>query len=355
MAEAVAPFDPWTAADPCAGRLDPARSVCLPTADGLAIAQALAALANSQGGDVLIGATLTDAGTARPERALPAGAATTALDEALALVDPPVTHLVQPRAVSFGGGDGMVVHVRLSPSTPHLVTATGEIPRLGADGLRRLRSRRELDDLYARGRGERERADRLIDAMIEKLTISHYAFYTIALIACTQQPSGEPYSAAAAGPLAPAGDPFAAAFKLDEAEPHTLPGEIELRSAGDTGAYLRVTRGGCVAAGEIQRRPYHEELDSLDRLRERIEALAMTACRLLRPAGDAVMVPHLFFEGVRGLRLVQDAGRKAISRHAPQDTARFALSLGDALDPGYPARLTDEAVSRLGSVFPPPE
>jgi hypothetical protein len=348
MPDATLPLDPWTADDLTTGRLDPLRAIGVPALDAVALARSVAGLANARGGDILLGAEVAADGGVIGTPGISESKGEAVLEEALALVDPPVGHLVRARTAA----GVLVVRVRLSPSTPHLVTATGEIPRLEKGGLGPVRSRRGLDDLYARGRGERERADRLVDAMVEKLVLAHYAFYTIAIVACTQEPSGEPYRAAADGQFAPAEDPFIAAFGLHEHEPKVWPGEIELRTPGETGAFMRVTRSGAAAAGEVQRRPYHEELDTLDGLQARIQGLAGASCRLLAPAGDAVIVPHLFLEGIRGLRLVRTATPKVTSGRAPQDTTRYALSLGDASDPEYPARLAVEAMERLSTFFP---
>ncbi len=348
-------LDPWAAPLLEGGPVDNRRTLGLPAPHAENVARAAAALANTRGGDLLLGVALgADACLSAPA-GLSAETAETALIDGLSLVDPPITHLVKTRLVEQAAGAVLVARVRMSPSTPHLVTDGGGIPRLGDDGIRPVASRRELDDLYARGRGERERADRLIDAMIEKLTLAHYAFYSVAIIACTHEPSAEPFSAAAAGLLAPPDDPFVRAFGLAAYEPRSGPAELELRGPEETGAYLRVTRSGCVAAGEVQRRPYHEELDQAARFRDRLESLAASACRLLGHAADPVMVPHLFVEGVRGLRLVLNAERRITTGSAPQDTARYALPLGDARDPEYPARLALEAFARLESLFRPPE
>lgn len=354
MPDATPLLDPWTATDLTAGRLDPTRAFGLPAPHPDIVARAAAALANSRGGDLLLGAAMAPDGTLTRTRGVPAAEAEEALAAGLAKIDPPITHLVRTRLLETPVGGVLVVRVRRSPSTPHLVTDTGAIPRLSEEGLRPVRTRRELDDLYARGRGERERADRLVDAMIEKLALAHYAFYSLALVACTHDPSGEPYHSARDGLLAPPDDLLVRAFGLHEHEPQVRPGEIEVRSAGDTGAYIRVTLSGCIAVGEVQRRPYHEELDTAEHLRARLAALAATACRVLGYADEAVVVPHLFVEGVRGLRLVLDPGRRTVSGQAPQDTARYALPLGDARDAEYPARLAGEALSRLEALFPPP-
>ena len=353
MAELRRALDPWVADDLAEAAVDPGRTVCLPAPLAGEVARAAAALANTRGGELLLGVETAPDGLLQSARGLPADEAEAALAEGLALVDPPLGHLVQTRTLAAPNGVVLVARVRVSPSTPHLVTDTGETPRLDALTPRPVRTRRELDDLYARGRGERERADRLLDAMIEKLVLAHYAFFNVAIIACTHQPSAEPFNAAATDALAPASDPFVQAFGLHGLEPKVWPGELELRTEGETGAYLRVTRGGAVAVGEVQRRPYHEEIDTLAGLRSRIEAMAGSACRLLAQASESVIVPLLFLEGVRGLRLVTADKPKVTTGQAPQDTARYALALGDAKDDGYPARLAEEALTRLADFFPP--
>ncbi|MGE0543344.1 MAG: helix-turn-helix domain-containing protein [Dehalococcoidia bacterium] len=334
--------------------IDPARAACLPDADIEALARAIVAMANSRGGDLLVGAETDEQGRIYALPGVESNQFEYALNRAMELVDPPVSHLVQARVLAGEGRVAAIVHVRLSPSAPHLVASTGGIYRIGSDGVQPIRSRRALDDLYARGRGERERADRLVEAMIEKLTLSHYAFYSLAVIASTHLPSGEPYRSAQkdAGWLAPPDDPFIAAFGLNEHEPRIGPGEVELRTPGEVNAYIRVTRSGCVAAGEVQRRPYHDELDTAASIERRLSLLVATASRLLSVAGDTLMLPHVFIEGVRGLRLVRDPEKRALSGNAPQDTARHPLTVGDARDAAYCATLPAEAMDRLSSLFP---
>lgn len=334
--------------------IDRSRTVCLPDAGDETLARTIVAMANGRGGDLIVGAESDEQGRICALPGVERSRFEYALHEATELIDPPVSHLIQSRVLAGEGRVAALVHVRLSPSAPHLVNSTGGIYRIGGDGVQPVRSRRALDDLYARSRGERERADRLVEAMIEKLTLSHYAFYSLAVIACTHVPSGEPYRSAQSdvGWLAPPDDPFIAAFGLSEHEPRIGPGEVELRTPGEVNAYIRVTRSGCVAAGEVQRRPYHDELDTAASIEQRLSLLVATASRLLSVAGDTLMLPHVFIEGVRGLRLIRDPEKRALSGNAPQDTARHPLTVGDARDAGYCAALPREAMDRLSSLFP---
>jgi len=352
-------LDPWVASgadDLRDAVLDFARTVCLPDADPEAIARAIAALANTRGGEIIIGARADSTGRVTAVDGIEPALLGAAVDAALQDADPPLTHLVRQRAVPLTGGVAGVIQVRLSPSAPHLLISDGCIYRLSDGGVEPIRSRLALDDLYARGRGERERADRLVEGMVEKLALGHYAFYSLAVVACTHQPSSEPYRAAQANQawLAPAEEPFIAAAGLHEQEPRVSPGEIELRTPGEVNAFIRVTRTGCVAAGEVQRRPYHDELDTVAHLQERLGRLCQTVARLLAEAADPVMLPHIFVEGVRGLRLVRDPVKRLTTSGAPQDTGRFPLSLGDARDLEYVARLSVEAMERLTPLFPVP-
>lgn len=334
--------------------IDRSRTVALPAADTNTLARAMVALANTRGGTILVGAETDSDGRITAADGVEADQIAALLPDALAAIDPPITHLVQQHSVPASRGTVGVVQVRLSPSSPHLLVNDGGIYRTEATGVAPVRSRRALDDLYARGRGERERGDRLVDAMVEKLVLAHYAFYSLAVVACTHAPSGEPYRAAVAdaGWLASPDDPFVTRFGLHEHEPSVQPGELELRTPGDVNAFIRVTRGGCVAVGEVNRRPYHDELDTTANMQARLAVLSATVARLLSPAADTMMLPHVFVEGVRGLKLVHDTTARTTTANAPQDTARFPLSVGDARDHAYVQRLPLEAMERLSVLFP---
>jgi hypothetical protein len=344
-----------TAADAFMGAwLDRGAVHCVAAAEPLALARAIAAFANARGGDILIGVATDPAGRVVALPGVRADEMTVSLAGAVELLDPPAAHLLRWRTLEAGRGVVGHVHVRLSPSAPHLVTSEGVLYRFGGDGVQPIRSRRTLDDLFMRGRGERERADRLVEAMATKLALGHYAFYSVAVIACTQQPGAEPYRRAQIDRawLAAPDDRLVASYQLDEHEPHIGPGEVELRAPWEETGYIRITRAGCAAAGVVRRRPYHEELATATALEALIADLATTAARVLAVAAEPLILPHLFIEGVRGLRLLRDPDRRLLSENAPQDTARHPLTIGDARDPAYVAALAPEAMERLAALFP---
>src|SRR6185312_12313240 len=131
---------------------------------------------------------------------------------------------------------------------------------------------------------------------------------------------------------------FAAEWALDPSNLKERPGELELRGERDVFGFLRLTRAGCAAAGEVRRRAPGEDLISLDELRGRLERLVALACGALVPAGDTV-VPRAYFEGVRGRRMVLEAGGKGSEKIGP-DTGQIAGPAGDPADVAYRASLT---------------
>jgi hypothetical protein len=330
----------------------PGRLIALPDArDAETLAEALCALANGTGGAVLIGVELAADETARVLAGVEEAMSETALRAALSRIDPPIDAITRAQIVETPQGRIGVLMVTMSVNPPHLITSSGRIFAAGAGGVRPIVSRRELDALYGRGRGERERAERQLDAMVDKLLQAHYAFYGLGVAACTRMPSADPFLAGRETParlLEPA-PAFGEEWALDPTKSKDRPGEIELRGEREVFGYLRLTRAGCAAAGEVRRRPPGEELITLTELRERIERLVELACGALVPAGDAI-VPRAYFEGVRGRRLVLgDDG--ALSEWIGPDTGQVPGPAGDPSDSGYRAYLVAALYEGLLRLF----
>ena len=330
----------------------PGRLIALPDArDALRLAESLCALANGTGGAVLLGVDLADDDTARVLPGIEEAMSETALRAALTQIDPPIDAITRAQIAETPQGRVGVLQVTMSVNPPHLITSSGRVFAAGAGGVRPIVSRRELDALYGRGRGERERAERLLDAMVDKLMQAHYAFYGLGVAACTRMPSADPFLAGRDRPggLLAAAPAFGEEWALDPAKTKERPGEIELRGEREVFGYLRLTRAGCAAAGEVRRRPPGEELITLDELRARVERLVELACGALVPAGDAI-VPRAYFEGVRGRRFVLGEDGALSDRIGP-DTGQVPGPAGDPADPAYRSYLVSALYEGLLRLF----
>ncbi len=276
------------------------------------------------------------------------------LTSAIASIDPPVEHLVSIEAIDSPAGVPLaLVSVSQSPAPPHLVVPAGSVLISLAAGARNVRSRAELDALYQRGRSERERADRQIEAMIEKLLQAHYAVYGIGFVACAQNPTAEPYLWArenAAGVIQLA-EPFSQGWELTEEIVKVRPGEVEVRGDREAHGYIRLTRSGCAAVGEVRRRPPGNTLGSIDDIVRRVGQMIEITCAMLARASDAVIVPRLFFEGLRSQRLVVSDQPYAESAGVELDTAQFPGNLGNPADPAYVYHLKVSLLTRLLAGF----
>ncbi|HLZ72125.1 MAG TPA: hypothetical protein VKV26_19640 [Dehalococcoidia bacterium] len=336
------------------GRYDRARFAAL--LDGAeALAPLIVALANATGGYVALGCEINaESGAPGAVPGISGEAAAEALAAALGRVDPPVEHLLtSERTVSPAGAELSLVSVRQSPSPPHLLVPDGAVLLSTAAGVRSVRSRAELDALYQRGRNERERAERQIDAMIEKLLQAHYAFYGVGVVACMQRATAEPYLWARehADELISESDPFCAGWKLTPELMKTRPGEVDLRGEKEVFGYLRITRAGCVAVGEVRRRPAGNTVGTVEDVARRIDTMVSLACRILAQAPDATIVPRLFYEGMRGQRVVVSQDPYGESSALELDTAQFPGNMGTPADPAYPRRLSGELAASLLAGF----
>ena len=316
------------------------------------LARLIAAFANSAGGHALLGAAIEpETGHAGVVAGVDPERARAELADAIAQIDPPVGHLVtlEQFAAVESAAPLTLVGVRQSPAPPHLVVPLGGVFVSVATGVRAVASRAELDALYQRGRSERERADRQIDAMIEKLLQSHYAFYGVGFVACTQQPSAEPYLWARehADELLSEDDPFCAGWKLGLELVKVRPGEIEVRGEREAHGYVRITRGGCVAVGEVRRRPAGNTVGSIGDVVRRIGTMVSLGCRVLAHAPNATIVPRLFYEGMRSQRVILSKQPYAESRGLELDTAQFPDNLGNPTDADYQRRLAHDILTRV--------
>jgi hypothetical protein len=324
-------------------RLDRQRAVALAELVEDALTAAICGLANGLGGHVLLGAaTGPDGETVRSTPGVDASAADHILQRLAARADPPVADLLATRRLATPAGRELVlVSVGRSPRPPHLDGETGLIWLHGPEGLGQVRSRSSLDLLYAQGRAERDRAERLIEAMTERLMLAHFGYYGLGLIACLQRPSAEVFLWAQEhlAELACEGDPFMAEWGFTPEMAKVRPAEIELRNEREVCGLVRVARSGCLAIGEIRRRPPQDLLGSPEELGARVRVLIDSACRILSTAESPLIVPLLFCEGLKGTRLRLDGEAGQHSRASTIDAVQLPGPTGDAGDPQYRERL----------------
>ncbi|HEY8490491.1 MAG TPA: ATP-binding protein, partial [Dehalococcoidia bacterium] len=268
------------------------------------LAAAVAGLLNSEGGHVLVGIQADEeTGRVTGVPGLLPEFKPEIITEALRLIDPhpaAAGELVTYRDVYLREGTHRVtvIAVRRSPHAPHIVTRTGLIHYWTKDGLQTVTSRAELDRIYERGRDSRQRVQRIIEAMVERVSLSHYAFMGVVVIVATARPTALPFLWArehVAEVLDPA-DPFVARWGFQESMAQVRPGELEVHTRHETSGFIRVTRSGGVAVGEVDRRPYHNELGSAAELREKLRTLLGTARRLLAPAYQGEVLPFVLLE-----------------------------------------------------------
>lgn len=296
-----------------------------------------------------------ETGAVRGVPGMETAAVRAALADAVVHIDPPLDHLVSLDSLQSPASNAplTLLTVRQSPSPPHLVVPDGQVLVSVASGIRAVRSRAELDALYQLGRAKSELADRQIDGMIEKLIQAHYAYYGVGFVACTQSPTAEPYLWAREQQeqfLAEAGE-FAGGWNLTPELVKVRPGELELKGEKEAHGYVRVTRGGCVAVGEVRRRPPGNTIGTTDDVVRRVSGLIALGCRILAHAPAATIVPRLFYEGLRNQKVIVAEQPYAESSPMELDTAQFPGNPGDPAEQVYVQKLTADILTRLLAGF----
>lgn len=336
------PIDPYllNEADALPGRtLERGRVLAFADVIEDSVVAALAGLANGRGGHLLIGVdTERDGETVRSTPGVDAARAEQMLRELAARIEPPVDDSLQMRRLPADlGREILIVNVRQSSTPPHIDTRSGLVYLAGATGVSSIRSRAALDALYVKGKAERERAERLIEAMTERLMLAHFAYYGIGIVACLQQPTADAYLWAREHPeeLANDRDAFIRAWEFTPAMAKVRPAEVELRNEREVCGLVRVTRSGCVTAGETRRRPQGDVIGSRAELGERLQMIVDTVCRILSQAETTLIVPRLFCEGLKGTHLLLAGQPDLASPPSRLDAVQAPGPTGDATDPEY--------------------
>ena len=77
------------------------------------------------------------------------------------------------------------------------------------------------------------------------------------------------------------GGGFAGLHLIRRLERRLGPGEVELKGDGDAHGYVRITRSGCVAVGEVRRRPPGNAIGSVDDAVRRLSQMVELGCGLV--------------------------------------------------------------------------
>jgi hypothetical protein len=309
MSLATKPLEQITPADIAAltgSAPDPLRIAVLGGWSASEAAIAAASLANSRGGFIVVGAAVDASGrvTALPGGSIPEGG----LAAVAANLGPDGHHLLRSKFFDVDGKSVGLVAVEESAAPPLLAGDDGAIFRRAASGAVRVRTRADLDQLLAKDRVLRERAEHAIDGMVGRVAYGHFAFMTIALVAIPRLSTPEPYHWATANRQALVGGSlgFARRWGLSDSHIHIGAGEIEIARPEEITGFVRIARNGCVAVAQRLQRPPQERFVSPAEFSQQLAEIGEVAAMIYRATRPGVVVPSLLLESVRDLRLPID-------------------------------------------------
>lgn len=315
---------------------------------GRAAAEA-AALANTSGGVVIVGAEIDANGIVRgfagggPQMASDIGLLAGDLGEA-------GKHLLAAAVVQVGGKAVGVVRVAEAPAPPVMVETDGGIYRRTAAGCVRVTTRAELDALTGKDRASRERAEKNLAAMVSRNQLGNFAYVTLAVTMASRTPGAGPYDWAAANQseLVAHERGLAARWEFAPGNVSASAGEIIVAGPDEVTGFLRISRNGTVAAGEHLRRPPSAGFLSGTELASRLRDMVELAAFPVRAGSGGQVVAALSLEGMRDLRLALADG---LSRPASRDTITSIVTERYLDDDAELARLADDIAAAAGAVF----
>lgn len=327
----------------------PQRYAVLTTWSRARAAAEAAALANSSGGVVIIGADVDGNGAVR---GFAGGSAQMASEIGQLAGDLGAAgkHLLSCAIVQVGTAAVGVVRVAESAAPPVMVETDGGIYHRTAAGCARVQTRAELDALTGKDRAARERAEKNLAAMVSRNELGNYAYVTLAVTLAPRAPGAGPYDWAKAheSQLVSHSQGLAARWSFSPANVSASAGEIVVALPDEVTGFVRISRNGTVAAGEHLRRPptagFLPATDVAARLREMVTAAAAP----LRGAGGGQVVAAVSLEGVRDLRLAVADG---LSRPSSKDVLTSFVAERRVDDDAELAGLAADIVAAVGAVF----
>ncbi|GAB4323531.1 MAG: hypothetical protein Kow0010_04910 [Dehalococcoidia bacterium] len=326
----------------------PERLVALPSWSRQEAAAAAAALANTTGGLVIIGASAGAAG------AVTAFTGTDVPEAELAAVardlGPAGPFLVETAAFDIDGKRVAVLRVGECADTPVVVETDGGVYRRAGGETLRLTTRQALDELYAKSRRLRERAETNLEALLARIAFGHFNYMTIAVAAAPRFPGSAAYEWAQQDPAAVV-DPalgFARRWGLDASSLEVTPGELSFILPADDTGFVRIVRNGCVAVGLRMRRPAQDRYLSPADFSALLAEMAELLSRPFQANRYGLVLGAAFLEGVRDLRLPVEGGLTAPVR---RDLVQEHLPERYLHDASERAAFTQDLQAAVGAVF----
>ena len=220
--------------------MDQKHIATLPDWDRASAAVAVASLANSGGGLLVVGVSADSTG-----RVTSVGGATVADGDLLAVANdlgPNGRYLIQARTIDVGGKRVGLLAVAESPAPPVLVETSGAIYSRSEAGLSPVRTRLELDQLLAKERMLRARAERNVEAMLDRLAFGHFNYMTVAVVASSRMLTVLPYQWASEHQADLLALDFMKSLGFSASDIEVRAGEVEISTSADVTGIVRIAR-----------------------------------------------------------------------------------------------------------------
>ncbi len=344
MAQQAQDLDGITADDLPGLTADAARSARLAQWSAEDAAREAASLANASGGLIVVG----------PQEGLSEQSLLAAGDS----IEPRGLELLRARVLDTPEGPVGLIAVRECADPPAMAGDDGAIYGRGAGGAELVNTRAALDQLIAKRQRLRERAERVIDAQIERTAFSHDSYFTMALVvtpllagSASRAWARENVQLVLESPLARRWG-LAADHVVDEGA------VVEFRLPDDETGFILAAGNGTLAIGQCEQRPPLDHFLPPSELATRLGEFADAAQMLLANVDAGPVLPALFLEGFRELRLEAGDGYGApcskdllrtflTSSLVTTDAERDALAaeMGDVLGPLFGADLSSGTVA----------
>jgi hypothetical protein len=233
----------------------------------------------------------------------------------------------------------------------------GAIYRRGAAGAELVSTRAALDELIAKRQRLRERAERVIDAQIERTAFGHHNYFTLALVVTPLLAGSASRTWARENTQLVLESALARRSGLAADDVVDEGAVVEFRLREDETGFILAAGNGTLAIGQRDQRPPLDHFLPPSELAAWLGEFAEVAHMLLANVDAGLVLPALFVEGFRELRLEAADGYGApcskdllrtflptsfVTTEAERDA--LAAEMGDILGPLFGADLSSGKV-----------